>query len=131
MTKRHGLIQRPLTSEPDLERRRALLARLGDRASVSENAPMCCLAELGPRARTVLIVSADSCLLGALGLILPGVTGILPWLTPLAAALLAALTARGILFHRHCREEASDVPSLVLLALALFVAVGRWSLAPL
>ena len=85
----------------------------------------------GPRAGLVLRVSAVFCLLGALGLILPGVTGILPWLTPLAAAGLALLMVRGILFHLRCRPGASVLPGVVLLALAGFVALGRGWLAPL
>ena len=85
----------------------------------------------GPRAGLVLRVSAVFCLLGALGLILPGVTGILPWLTPLAAAGLVLLMVRGILFHLRCRPGASVLPSVVLLSLAGFVALGRGWLAPL
>lgn len=85
----------------------------------------------GPRAGLILRVSAVFCLLGALGMILPGVTGILPWLTPLAAAGLALLTVRGILFHLRCRPGASVIPGAVLEGMALFVAVGRGWLAPL
>lgn len=62
------------------------------------------LQKMGARARLVLTFSA-LCLPGALGLILPAATGILTWLTPLAAALLALLMLRGTWFHVACRER--------------------------
>lgn len=70
-------------------------------------------------------------ILGGVGLIAPAATGILPWLTPLAAAALALvmLLARG--FHAMRREYPNIVNNLVLLAVAAFVAYGRWMAAPL
>lgn len=65
---------------------------------------------------------------GGLGVILPMLTGILPWLTPLAAALLAVVMLLAALFHLPRKEYQSIVFNLVLLALAAFVAWGRWSL---
>ncbi|MBX3046371.1 MAG: DoxX family protein [Anaerolineales bacterium] len=65
---------------------------------------------------------------GALGLILPMLTGILPWLTPLAAALLGVVMVLAIAFHARRGEYAGTVPNLVLLLLAAFVAWGRWDL---
>jgi hypothetical protein len=87
--------------------------------------------KLGARARLVLTVSAVCCLLGAIGVILPAATGILTWLTPLAAALLALLMVRGIVFHVRCRERPSVLVGVVLVALAVLVAYGRWVLVPL
>lgn len=68
-------------------------------------------------------------LLGALGLILPAVTGILPWLTLAAAAGLALtmLTATFLHFRWHLP---GTVAPIVLLLLALFVLIGRIVLAP-
>ncbi|MEQ1900944.1 MAG: DoxX family protein [Devosia sp.] len=67
-------------------------------------------------------------LLGAIGLILPIATGILPGLTPLAAIGLAVIQVLAIGFHVR-RGEMQIVPAnFVLLALAVFVAWGRWSL---
>lgn len=66
--------------------------------------------------------------LGAIGLILPLATGILVWLTPLAALGLALVQILAIGFHLR-RGEAQIVPvNVVLLLLALFVAWGRWGL---
>ena len=66
--------------------------------------------------------------LGAIGLILPLLTGILAWLTPLAALCLALVQILAIGFHLR-RGEAQILPfNVVLLVLAIFVAWGRWSL---
>ena len=68
-------------------------------------------------------------LLAAFGLILPMLTGILPFLTPLAAVGLI-LTMIGAAFI-HIRRADGFQPvmiNVVLLALALFVVIGRFNL---
>lgn len=70
-------------------------------------------------------------ILGALGLILPAVTGVLPILTPLAATGLGIIMLLAILFHAVRREFPFIAINLVLLVLAAFVAYGRFVLAPL
>ena len=69
-------------------------------------------------------------MLGAVGLILPALTGILPWLTPLAAALLAVIMLLAAGFHLPRREYRNMVFNLILLALAAFVAYGRFVVTP-
>jgi uncharacterized membrane protein YphA (DoxX/SURF4 family) len=69
--------------------------------------------------------------LGALGLILPGVTGIAPALTPVAAAGLAIIMVGAVVTHARRHEVKSVVMNVVLLALAVVVAVGRFGLFPL
>ena len=70
-------------------------------------------------------------ILGAIGLILPGLTGILPWLTPLAAVGLA-LTMIGAIFTHYRREEYNlIIGNVILLLLSLFVAYGRFFVEPL
>jgi len=67
--------------------------------------------------------------LGALGLILPAVTGIATILVPLAATGLLITMIGAVI--THVRRHESFVPPLVLGVLALIVAVGRfgpWSL---
>jgi len=62
---------------------------------------------------------------GALGLLLPAGTRILPWLTPLAAAALTVIMVLASLFHLS-RGEFQNVPMNVILGLlAVFVAWGR------
>ena len=64
--------------------------------------------------------------LGAVGLIAPAATRILPFLTPLAAAGLAFVQVSAIVLHALRGETAMTLPvNLVLLALALFVLWGR------
>jgi len=70
-------------------------------------------------------------LLGALGLILPGLFRIRTGLTPLAAAGLAIITAGATVLHLVRGETAMAVFPLVVMLLSAFVAYGRWRLAPL
>lgn len=70
-------------------------------------------------------------ILGALGLILPALTGILPWLTPLAAAALALTMVGGAWVHLRRKEYGNVVVNVVLLLLSLFVAYGRFVVLPL
>lgn len=64
--------------------------------------------------------------LGAIGLILPAATRILPFLTPLAALGLTIVQVAAIVLHATRGETAMTLPiNLVLLALALFVLWGR------
>ncbi len=68
-------------------------------------------------------------LLGALGLVLPMLTGIQAWLAPTAALGLAMIQVLAIGMTHVPRKEYKAIPlNLALLALAVFVAVGRWSL---
>ena len=66
-------------------------------------------------------------ILGAIGLILPALTGILPVLTPIAAAGLALIQVGAIITHVRRKEYKVIPANAVLLALALFVAVARFA----
>jgi hypothetical protein len=68
--------------------------------------------------------------LAAPGLIVPMLSGILPWLTPLAAVGLVPIMGGAVVFHLSRREIASAIFAAVLLALAAFVALVRWSAFP-
>jgi len=65
--------------------------------------------------------------LGALGVVVPGILKIVPILVPLAATGLAITMIGAIITHAR-RGEVKDslVANLVLLALAVFVAWGRF-----
>jgi putative oxidoreductase len=69
--------------------------------------------------------------LGALGLILPGLTRIRPGLTPLAGACLVLLTICAAVYQLAAGQPANAVMALVIGLLAAVVAYGRWRLAPL
>ncbi|MGG3943631.1 DoxX family protein [Peribacillus psychrosaccharolyticus] len=62
----------------------------------------------------------------ALGLILPQATKIAPVLTPIAAVGLAAIVFFGAIFHIRRKEYRDIGVNIVFLALALFVAIGRF-----
>jgi uncharacterized membrane protein YphA (DoxX/SURF4 family) len=64
--------------------------------------------------------------LGALGLVLPAVTGIAPILTPLAAVGLALVMVGAAITHARRGETQMIAVNVVLLLLAAFVAWGRF-----
>ncbi len=68
--------------------------------------------------------------LGALGLILPGLLRIRPGLTPLAAAGLVVLMIGATVITLASGDVAPALIPLVVGLLAVFVAYGRWRLAP-
>lgn len=68
--------------------------------------------------------------LGALGLILPGLLRIKPWLTPLAAVGLVIIMIGATPLNIVADGIAAGVVPLVTGLLAAFVAYGRWRLAP-
>jgi uncharacterized membrane protein YphA (DoxX/SURF4 family) len=68
--------------------------------------------------------------LGALGLILPGLFGIRPGLTPLAACGLVIIMIGATVLTLVGGDVASALIPLVVGLLSAFVAYGRWRLAP-
>ena len=70
-------------------------------------------------------------LLGAIGLILPAATRILPKLTALAGAALAFVMVLAAGFHGMRGEFASLPVNFLLAGLAAFVAWGRYKKAPI
>jgi uncharacterized membrane protein YphA (DoxX/SURF4 family) len=68
--------------------------------------------------------------LGALGLILPGLLRIRPGLTPLAAAGLVIIMIGATVLTLPSDNVGSALMSLAAGILAAFVAFGRWRLAP-
>ncbi len=61
----------------------------------------------------------------AAGLVLPGVTRILPWLMTWAAGGIVIVTVSATVFHLARGEFSSAVTTLILAGLATFVAVMR------
>jgi hypothetical protein len=97
-----------------------------DRSSVQPG--MTWLADVG-RDRMRIIGGLET--LGAIGLILPAVTGILPWLTPVAASCLAMVMVLAAAFHlRRAGEGQNIVLNVILFAIAVLVAYGRFVVAP-
>lgn len=99
--------------------------------------PMDALAAMGmsyavdyPELLTRFIGTAE--LLGAIGIILPALTRIMPGLTPLAALGFSVIQVLAIGLHAMRGETGQTLPiNLVLLALSLFVLWGRTRKAPI
>jgi uncharacterized membrane protein YphA (DoxX/SURF4 family) len=81
----------------------------------------------GPFLRFIGVVEV----LGGLGLILPGLLGIRPGLTPLAAAGLVIIMIGATVLTLASGAVATALIPLVVGLLSAFVAYGRWRLAPL
>jgi len=70
-------------------------------------------------------------ILAAVGLTLPGLTRIQPWLVSCAAAGIMIVMISATIFHLARGEVSSAITTVVLLALATFVAYMRWRVAPI
>ena len=69
--------------------------------------------------------------LGALGLVLPGLLRVRPGLTPLAAVGLVIIMIGATVLTLATGDAVPALIPLVVGLLAAFVAYGRWRLAPL
>ena len=69
--------------------------------------------------------------MAAIGLTLPGLTRILPWLITWAAIGVATVTVSATAFHLVRGEMSSAVITLVLTAIAVFVAYARYRIVPI
>jgi uncharacterized membrane protein YphA (DoxX/SURF4 family) len=69
--------------------------------------------------------------LAAVGLTLPGITRVLPWLVPCAAAGLMIVMIGATIFHAMRGEVSSAITTAVLLLVVTFVAYMRWKVMPI
>src|SRR6266581_782176 len=67
-------------------------------------------------------------ILGAAGLVLPMATGVLPWLTPLAAIGLAIIVLMATGFHLRADERINALETGLWASIAAVIAIGRWDL---
>ena len=81
-----------------------------------------------PRPLLLFISLAE--ILGALGLVLPGLTGVAPQLTSAAAVGLGVIQALAFGFHLSRHEPRNATANLGLLALLVAVAVERSFVLP-
>jgi putative oxidoreductase len=70
-------------------------------------------------------------IVGAVGLILPAATKVLPWLTIAAAIGLAVVMLSAAIFHASRKEYPNIGMNIILLLLVVFIVIGRWTLAPI
>jgi uncharacterized membrane protein YphA (DoxX/SURF4 family) len=67
----------------------------------------------------------------AIGLTLPGLTRILPWLVPSAAAGLMIVMVGAVILHASRGEVRATINTAILFALVTFVAYMRWRVEPI
>ena len=67
----------------------------------------------------------------AVGLTLPGVTRIMPWLVPAAALGIMMVLGSATVYHFVRAEISSGIITLVMLVVATAVAYLRWKVAPI
>jgi uncharacterized membrane protein YphA (DoxX/SURF4 family) len=97
---------------------------------IADLAPMMAWAPEFPEWLVRFIGAAE--IAGALGMILPAATRILPFLTPLAALGFAVIQVLAIGLHFTRGETAMTLPlNLAILALSLLVLWGRGRKAPI
>jgi len=82
-----------------------------------------------PPAFRVFIGVAE--VLAAVGLTLPGITRVLPWLIPLAAAGLMIVMLAATILHGMRDEVGSAITTAILFIVATFVAYTRWKVNPI
>ena len=63
---------------------------------------------------------------GGIGLFLPYALGISLILTPIAAIGLGIIMILAVVFHAKRKENQAIGMNIILLALVIFVAIGRW-----
>ena len=69
--------------------------------------------------------------LAAVGLTLPGMTRVMPWLVPCAAAGLMIVMIGATIFHTTRGEVSSAITTAILLVVLAFVAYMRWKVKPI
>src|SRR5437764_10762295 len=79
-----------------------------------------------PRPQVVFIGLTE--VLGAAGLVLPMMKGVLPWLTPLAALGLGSIVLMASGFHQRADERLAALETGLWASIAGVIAIGRWEL---
>ncbi|HEY8551024.1 MAG TPA: DoxX family protein [Vicinamibacterales bacterium] len=85
--------------------------------------------EAFPRAFWVFLGVAE--VAAAIGLILPGLTGIMPWLVTWAAAGVTFVMISATIYHIVRNEGTSTIITAVLLVMSAFVTYMRWKVLPI
>ena len=81
--------------------------------------------------QTLHYVTGVAEILGGIGLILPGLIGAAPELTPWAAVGLGLVMVGAMIYHSGRGEILNIVLNVVVAAVMAYIAYGRWRLSPL
>jgi hypothetical protein len=84
--------------------------------------------QTGVAAFPMPVVRFTACceLLGAAGVVLPWLTGVATFLTPLAAAGFAVIMVGAVSAHARLREPLNTLATSLILVAAVTVCAGRW-----
>jgi len=82
-----------------------------------------------PRPFQIFLGTAE--VLAAIGLTLPGITRIQPWLVPCAAAGVMIVMIGATILHTARGEVSSAIITAILLMIATFIAYMRWKVMPI
>ena len=82
-----------------------------------------------PRWFTLCLGVAE--ILAAIGLTLPGMTRIYPWLVPAAALGIMTVLGSATVYHLIRGEISSAITTIIMFVLATVVAYMRWKIAPI
>ena len=85
-------------------------------------------ATMSPAFRVFLCVAE---VLAAVGLTLPGITRIMPWLISAAADGMMIVMISATVFHFSRGEISAAITTTILLCLSTFVAYMRWKVLPI
>ena len=81
--------------------------------------------KMGGAVRTLLVFTAAASLIGALGLVLPGLFGLPEGVITASAGFSAVMLGLSLLCHRRSREKPALYADVILLVFALVIALGR------
>jgi uncharacterized membrane protein YphA (DoxX/SURF4 family) len=84
--------------------------------------------EMGVPFRLVLGIAE---MLGAVGILLPGITRVMPRLTEVSAACFAFVSVSATVWHVVRGETSSALITTALLVVTALVAYGRWRVRPI
>ena len=79
---------------------------------------------------TLHYVSGVAEIIGGLGLILPGLTGVMPELTSWAAVGLGLVMVGAMIYHAGRGEIINISLNVVVAAVMAYIAYGSWALSP-
>lgn len=79
----------------------------------------------------VIYIAGLAEILGGLGLILPSLLRIMPWLTSIAALGLAIVMLIATALNISIGESKAIMPTILIAGITLFVAWGRYKKAPI
>lgn len=93
--------------------------------------PASLVAEINANLGILRYVIGVAEVLGGIGLVIPGITRILPQLVPTAAAGLTIIMIGATVYHIRRGEVSGTITTAILLAIVAYLAYARWKVRPI